>query len=60
MRRVITLLFVVSIGVAGCVDEPQCPEEDDAICSCDDGSQGELECSDGEATCICDSEGDDE
>ena len=60
MRIAAVMLFAFTLALSGCVDEePVCPDDDETACTCDDGTEGELECSDGVADCICD-DGDDE
>lgn len=55
MRYLLPLFFAFTIAFAGCVEEEvECPDDDDTACTCDDGSDGELQCSDGYADCICD------
>ena len=57
MRVVVALLLVVTLVFAGCVEEePECPDDQDepVQCTCEDGTQGELECTNGDAICVCD------
>lgn len=55
MHRFTAVMFALLIALAGCVEEePECDFDDDTSCTCDDGSQGELICSDGEMSCVCD------
>lgn len=59
MKRLLPLLFVIALALFGCVEEePECDFDDDTSCTCDDGTEGELDCADGTMHCICD--GDDE
>lgn len=61
MRRAVVIFFALMLSLSGCVDEgPVCPDDDETACTCDDGSEGELECSDGVADCICDGDETDE
>lgn len=55
MRQLIVLF--ATIFALGCVTEepPECDFEDGEVaCTCDDGTEGELQCNDGLADCICD------
>lgn len=48
-------LLIALFFVAGCVEEkPECPDDEETACTCDDGSEGEFVCSDGVGSCICD------
>ena len=59
--RLSYLIFVLfaaaSFALVSCVpEEPQCDYEDGEVsCTCDDGTEGYLECNDdGTANCVCD------
>jgi len=61
MRTVFSGLVVVLFGLSACSSESdpvhvpvaQCDQQAGESCACDDGSKGELECVDDEATCTC-------
>ena len=63
MRYLLPIFFALTLSLTGCVEEePQCPDEEDTTCTCEDGSEGEFVCSDGAVDCIChgQSDGNDE
>lgn len=55
MKRLLPLLFAVTLAFTACVeDEPECPDDDEEIaCTCADGAEGELICANGTAQCYC-------
>lgn len=57
MRTIVPLLFAATLAVTGCVETPECPDDSEEIaCECGDGTHGELQCEDGVADCVCDSD----
>lgn len=47
-------LFWICIGCGSADEPPACDFEDEATCTCDDGTMGELVCENDLAHCICD------
>ena len=56
MHLLLPLIFAALFFFPACGEEvPECDFEEDVLCTCDDGTTGELECNDdGTATCVCD------